>query len=121
MTTGIQPDMTDAEIAETAPEEQDKDHIYVKLSKPIRAYTEEVSVLKMRLPTTGDIVRVGNPVIFDPISDPPQISHNQQRMLNMVARLANVPSGSLEKMPPQDWVAVCWAVTPFLIPNPGQA
>jgi len=99
----------------------DPDHIIVKLSAPIKSYGEEVSVIKMRMPTTGDITRIGNPVEFDPISDPPKITHNMQRMLAMVARLSSIPTGSLEKMRIQDWVACCWAVTPFCLPHPGQA
>lgn len=106
--------------ADTAADTPDPDHIIVRLSKPINAYGEEVSTIKMRLPTTGGIARVGNPVEFDPISDPPKISHHQQRMMAMVARLSNIPTGSLEKMAPQDWVACCWAVTPRFLPGLGQ-
>ena len=101
--------------------EQDKDHIYVRLTKPIQAYTETLSVIKMRMPTGADLLRVGNPVDFDPVSDPPKISHNMQRVQAMVARLANIPSGSIEKMAPQDLVACSWAITPFFLPAAGQA
>lgn len=98
---------------------EDPDHIYVTLSAPIKAYTETVSVLKMRKPTGADLLRVGNPVDFDPISEPPKISHNMQRVQMMVARLANIPSGSLERMTPRDLVACAWAITPFFLPPVG--
>jgi len=99
----------------------DLDHITVTLSTPIKSYGEDVAVLKMRLPTGADLLRVGNPVDFDPISDPPKISHNMQRVQAMVARLANIPSGSIEKMSTQDLVACAWAITPHFLPRPGQA
>jgi Phage tail assembly chaperone proteins, E, or 41 or 14 len=112
--------MTDEATTEVQSADTDPDHITVTLSTPINAYGEDVSVIKMRKPTGADLLRVGNPVEFDPISDPPKISHNMQRVQQMVARLANIPSSSLEKMATQDWVACAWAVTPFFLPKAGQ-
>lgn len=103
-----------------ASESPDSDFIMVTLSAPIKSYGEDVSVIKMRKPNGADLLRVGNPVIFDPISEPPQITHNMARMQQMIARLANIPSGSLEKMTTQDWVSCAWAVTPFFMPMAGQ-
>lgn len=115
-----QSDPPEVNEPEAPPDLPDPDHIYVKLSKPIQAYTETISVIKMRLPTGADLLRVGNPVEFDPVSDPPKISHNMQRVQIMIARLANIPSGSIEKMAPHDMVACAWAITPHFLPAPGQ-
>jgi hypothetical protein len=101
-------------------EELDKEHVWVRLTKPIKSYGEEVTVIKMRLPTAADIFRLGNPVEFDPISDPPKITHNFQRLQVMIARLANIPSGSLEKMATKDLVACAWALTPHFLPGSAQ-
>jgi len=98
---------------------EDPDHIYVKLSKPINAYGDEVSVIKMRMPTAGDGMRVGNPVDFYPMTDPPLIRFNMPVVQAMVARLANIPSGSIEKMMPQDLVACGWKLAHFFLPPVG--
>ncbi|KWV48039.1 hypothetical protein AS156_19205 [Bradyrhizobium macuxiense] len=93
-----------------------KADIEFTLSTPIIAYGEEISVLKIRKPTGADLVSVGNPVEFSPFTSPPTVKHDYQKMTEMVARLANVPSSSLQKLDPTDLVSLAWAVTPFFIP-----
>ncbi len=95
------------------------DHVIVKLAKPIPVFAETVSELKMRPPTAADIISIGNPVLFSPFSDPPSVEHHPQKMTAMLARLASVPTSSLAKMDPQDWVSAAWAISPFFIPRAG--
>lgn len=87
------------------------------LVKPINAYGEELKVLKLRKPTGTDLLRIGNPVKFSPYSDPPSVDHDYPKVLAMVARLANVPSSSLERLDTDDLTALAWTITPFFIPS----
>lgn len=86
------------------------------LRKPLKAYGEEVSVLKIRKPTGADLLRVGNPVKFYPFAKPPLVEHDMPRMIEMVARLSNVPSSSLEQLDPDELTTLAWHVSPFFIP-----
>lgn len=86
------------------------------LSAPIKAYGEEVKVLKLRQITAADLLQVGNPVIFTPHADPPRVDFDYPKLLRLVARLSQVPSSSLEKIEPQDMVELGWVIAPFLIP-----
>jgi phage terminase large subunit-like protein len=86
------------------------------LSKPIQAYGEDVSVLKMRKPTGKDLIQVGNPVTFYPHVEPVKIEHDMGRVVQMAARMANVPSSSIERMDPDELTALAWAISPFFIP-----
>jgi hypothetical protein len=86
------------------------------LSKPIIAYGDEVTVLKLRKPTGVDLIRIGNPVTFYPHLEPPKIEHDMERVVAMVARLAGVPSSSLERLEPDELVGLAWAISPFFIP-----
>lgn len=94
--------------------------IVVDLITTIPVFNERIKQLKFRRPTAGDIIRIGNPVEFDPISDPPRISHNTQRMTVMMARLSNIPASSFDFLDPQDWVSCAWVLTPFFMPTPGK-
>src|ERR1700722_9599225 len=86
----------------------DDESLPVTLSKPIPVFEEKVSKLKFRKPTAADIIQIGNPVMFDPISDPPRVEHHAQRMTAMMARLSNVPASSLAKLETEDWIACAW-------------
>jgi hypothetical protein len=108
-----------------APEKPDDDaaaadaaaaEITLPLRKPIPVYTDKVSTLKLRRPTGSDLVQIGNPVIFDPVSYPPVVRHDMPRMCAMLARLADIPESSIERLEPEDLVAAAWAVSPFFIP-----
>ena len=108
--------MTDQEI-KTEPEATSDESFAVTLSKPIPVFDEKVSVLKFRKPTAADIIQIGNPVLFDPISDPPRVEHHAQRMTAMMARLSGVPASSLARMETDDWIACAWELSPFFIPR----
>lgn len=87
-----------------------------KLSKPIEADGETVSILTIREPSTEDIIECGNPVSFDPMKSPPTITPDDVRMAKMIARLAGIPPSSLKKMAPKDFLALQWVVVPFFMP-----
>ena len=93
------------------------DIIRFPLSKPILAYGKEISVLEMSRPTGADLVRVGNPVIFTPFTDPPRVEHDIAKVIAMVARLAKVPSPSLEALDSEDLIGLAWAISPFFMPR----
>lgn len=87
------------------------------LTKPIVAYGVEVNELKLRKPTGADLLQIGNPVKFFPYTDPPQVEHDYKRVVAMVARLANVPSKSLEALDPEELAALAWDISPFFVPK----
>lgn len=86
------------------------------LKTPINAYGEDVSVLKLRKPTGADLIAVGNPVKFSPFTKPPTVEHDYPRIVEMAARLANVPSSSIAKLDPDELIMLAWAISPFFIP-----
>jgi hypothetical protein len=86
------------------------------LSKPIKAYGEDISVLKLRRIIGKDLTQLGNPVIFTPHTEPPRIDFDFDKLVAMIARLAAVPSASLEEADPQDLIELGWTLVPFLIP-----
>jgi hypothetical protein len=96
-----------------------EEFVEVKLSKPINSFGEELSVLKLRRPTGADLIRIGNPVIFDPITDPPRITHDMPKMVQMLMRLSGVPTSSFDQLDPRDLVAASWAVTNYFLPTAG--
>ena len=92
----------------------------LELTRPIEAHGNTVTVLTFREPTARDLLAVGNPVIFDPISEPPKILHDEKRMNAMMSMLAAVPPSSIATMHPRDWVTCAWGLTPFFVPVPGK-
>lgn len=90
------------------------------LSKPVEAHGEKIDKLVFREPTGRDLLTIGNPVIFDPVSDPPKILHDEKRMNAMLAALAGVPPSSIMMLSPRDWITAAWGLTPFFVPVPGK-
>lgn len=88
------------------------------LTKPIKAYDEEISVIKYRKPNGGDLIAVNNPVTFYPYEDPVRVEHDMPRMVKMLARLSGIPSSSIAMLEPDDLIGLAWAVSPFFIPKP---
>lgn len=88
------------------------------LLKPIKSYGEEVRSIVMRKPNGGDLLAIGNPVIFSPHIDPPRIEHDLTKVLQMVARIStpSIPSTSLAELDPQDIVGLAWHISPFFTP-----
>lgn len=81
------------------------------LRKGIEAHGETISTLKLREPTSLDIIEIGNPVRLDGANN--TVFHDERKMQMMIARLANVPPSSVAMLAPNDFVALCWALTPF--------
>ena len=91
-----------------------------ELMRPIEAHGQTVTVLVFREPTARDLLSIGNPVIFDPISDPPKIMHDEKRMNAMLSQLAGVPPSSIANLSTRDFITCAWGVTPFFVPVPGK-
>jgi hypothetical protein len=89
------------------------------LKTPIEAHGEKLTELRFRAPTAKDILEIGNPVIFDPVSDPPIMTHDMHKMQAMLSRLAEVPPSSILELGPRDLVSCAWGVTPFFVPEAG--
>jgi hypothetical protein len=115
------------EIEETAApvaveEEDDPKFITVHLSRAIQTGKGETDVIKMRKPCGQDSVAVvDSPVNFDPISDPPKISHNMPAMVKMIARLSGLSTVSIGLMDTSDLMNIAWTLTPHFLPRPGVA
>ncbi len=90
------------------------------LSKPIEAHGETISRLVLREPTARDLLNIGNPVIFDPLSEPPKLVHDERRMNQMLSALAGLPPSSIAMMAPRDWITAAWGISPFFVPIPGK-
>ncbi|CAM5771998.1 hypothetical protein LMIY3S_03696 [Labrys miyagiensis] len=86
------------------------------LSKPVMAHGDMVKQLVFREPTGADIIAVGNPVQFDPLSSPPRIQIDDARMAAMLSRLATVPSSTIAAMSPKDLINAGWLLTNFFMP-----
>lgn len=87
--------------------------VYDEVTKAIT----RVKVLKFRKPTGLDLIEVGNPVLFNPMADPPSIEHKTGLMLRMMERLSDIPMASLYKLEPTDMVSCFWALTPVFMPR----
>lgn len=107
-------------IPEESPPATNLPAFTLELMRPIQAHGEAVTVLRFREPTGRDLLTIGNPVIFDPISDPPKVLHDEKRMNQMLAVLANVPPSSILMLTPRDWITCAWGLTPFFVPVPGK-
>ena len=91
--------------------------VVIPLERPIRAFTESLDELACREPNAGDILRAGCPVDYDPRSNPPKITINEQKAFAMLERLTGVPSASLERMTSNDMTRCFWGIARFFIPE----
>ena len=104
-----------------APARKASDPAYsLELLKPIEAHGEQLTVLNFREPTARDLLLIGNPVNFDPISDPPKITHDGPKMAAMMSALSNVPPSSIQQLTTREIVTISWGLTPFFAPLPGK-
>lgn len=95
---------------------EEKNVRVLKLTKPINAHAEQVLELKFREPTGGDIISVGNPVVFDMSSDPPKMAFDAALMAEMMSLLAGVPPSSIAQMSPNDFVSAEFLLLRFFVP-----
>jgi hypothetical protein len=105
------------EQADAAPDADD-DMLVFPLSKPIKAYGDKITVIKMRRPEGMDLVIVGNPVIYYPHVEPARVEHDFEKVVKMVARLSEpkIPSQSIATLDQKDLVGLAWVISPFFIP-----
>lgn len=89
------------------------------LAEPVHAHGEELKKLEFRKPTARDILSVGNPVIFNPMTDPPTVTHDERKLVGMISALAGIPPSSVLAMDSVDLVSCAWGITPFFVPKPG--
>jgi hypothetical protein len=87
------------------------------LQEPINVFGDMVSVLKWRKPNGADLIRIGNPVVPYPGSDPIKIEHDMPKVIAMVARITDTPTSSLERMSTKDMVDWAWLLTSFFLPG----
>ena len=77
-----------------------------ELRSPIPADGDETKTLKLRKPTTADIMEAGDPVEVDFASDPPTYRIDDRKMGRMLSRMADLPPSSIGKLDPQDYKAI---------------
>lgn len=105
----------DQDQAPPPPEEPEIELFHV-LAKPIQAHGDEVTVLRWREPTGGDIERAGNPVYLDFSGEKPSITFNERKMAAMISVLAQIPPSSVRMLSAKDWNAVAWKLFRFFTP-----
>jgi hypothetical protein len=86
------------------------------LTRPIFTEDGEQKSLTFREPNGADIMAIGNPVKFNPISNPPVCEIKDDIMGQMIARCANITPVFLGKMTPKDMINAGWVLAPFFMP-----
>lgn len=86
------------------------------LTKPITTEDGPQDSLTLLEPSGGDVMAAGNPVKFNPFSDPPVIEIDEKKMAAMIARCAKITPVFLGRMAPKDIIAAGWVLAPFFIP-----
>ena len=94
------------------------DELTIPLRKNIQAHGEELTELKFREPTAGDIDRIGNPIVIGVQFDgPPKITFDTKVMTQMMSHLAAIPPSSVRQMHPKDWNNAAWMLMGFFTPD----
>lgn len=95
------------------------DGVVIALSKPIPAHGADISEIRCRKPTGGDMMAVGNPVTFNAFAEDPSktIQVDPSVMGRMISRLAGIPTSSVERMEPQEFMSLAWRLSVFFIPG----
>ena len=92
----------------------------VKLSRPVRAHGEDVSVLTLREPTSEDIMNIGYPVSLK-VEDKTGgiIVQNKTEMAAMISTLAEVPPSTIKSLHFRDYLKCTGVVTDFFMDSLG--
>jgi hypothetical protein len=86
------------------------------LHKPIRGnQNEELTELRFREPTGGDINRCGNPCRINFEGD---VVIDEKKMSLIMANLSGVLSPLLDRMDPRDWTSCAYRLRGFFLPDP---
>ncbi|WP_299377300.1 phage tail assembly protein [uncultured Kiloniella sp.] len=78
------------------------DKIEVELTKPIQAHGDEVSVLSLKEPTWGDMMKMG------------KATDDMAKVASIIESCAEIPLSSVKSMSPQDVGNAMKALAPFL-------
>jgi hypothetical protein len=108
-------DLTQDQAPPPPVEEEFEEPVHV-LIKPIQAHGEEITALRWREPTGGDIERAGNPVYLDFSGEKPSITFNEKKMAAMISLLAGIPPSSVRMLSAKDWNAIAWKLFRFFTP-----
>lgn len=84
----------------------------VTLSKPIKAYGEDVLEFELREPTGAEIRKIGAPITF---KDDGSYDFDMNRVAKYVATLATPPltPNAVDQVAAQDWMKMAAALIPF--------
>lgn len=80
----------------------------VSLSKPVKAHGNEIKELSFREPTAGDLRGIQLAI------GPGGLGFETDAIIDLAAKLADVPPSSLDKLPIGDLIAIGAQVGPFL-------
>lgn len=90
------------------------DTVKVPLSKPIKAYDEDLKELSLRKPTGTEIRTIGFPFKMEITKAGTQIQHfNLEVVAAYAAALGNVPPSSIDQIEPSDWPMLAGMVSTF--------
>jgi hypothetical protein len=87
------------------------------LRKPVIANGENVSELKFREPTGGDIERIGCPIMLSVFEAQPKPIYDGAIMTMMMAHLAGVPPSTIRQLDPRDWQNGAMMLFHFFVPD----
>ena len=90
--------------------------LILSLNKSIMTEDGEMKSITLREPTGADQMACGNPVIFNPMSDPPSVQIKDREMGAMLSRLSNLSPVAIGRMSPKDMTMAGWALVPFFVP-----
>jgi hypothetical protein len=104
---------------ESAPAEIEVNAFEQELARPIQAHGQEITVLKWREPTAGDLEYAGVPITVDFFTDSgkPTVSFNEKKMSAMISRLCQVPPSSVSQLAAGDWHGIAWKLVRFFMPR----
>lgn len=93
--------------------------IEIKLGTPITAHGEQVEVLKMRAPTTGDLIDLGPPilVVTSTRGGSSGIEVRQDVLANYICKLAAIPMSAVRSLSMSDFSLASAEVMRFFDPS----
>lgn len=91
------------------------DDLTIQLAKTITAHGEEIDRISLRLPTTADLIELGQPMRLLPGNgmDEPAIEVRMNVVAHYVARLAAIPLSAVKAMSLADFGKATQAVLGF--------
>jgi len=89
------------------------------LTKSIMAHGDEVTELKWREPTAGDIERAGNPILIEFREDEsyPRMRFDEKKMNSMISLLCAIPPSSVRMITAGDWQTIAFKLSRFFMPK----